>query len=801
MILAAVTFSGMSWLAPLVGFLIVAGLVLAWSYRASPPGWVRWVCLVLKLAGLAALAACLLEPMWFGERAKPGANLFAVVVDNSEGLQIKDRGETKTRGEQLKDLVDLQRADWQAALSDTFEVRRYLFDSRLQTTTDFHELAFDGNASGIGTALRTVAERFKGRPLAGVLLLTDGNATDLRGVLPDIPGLPPVYPVVIGRQEPVHDIAVQQVHVTQSAFEDAPVAIQADVTAAGYRGEPIVAKLVDRASRTVQEQVLDGGKDDETLAFRFQLKPEQKGISFYQVQVAPRSAPLAAPSPAPAAKGTSPAAANTEEATLLNNQRTLVVDRGQGPYRILYVAGRPNWEFKFINRAIQEDKEVELVSLIRVAKREPKFDFRGRSGESSNPLYRGFGEQSPEEVQRYDQPVLIRLNTRDELELRSGFPRTPEDLYGYHAVVLDDLEAEFFSPDQAALLQKFVSERGGGFLMLGGMESFREGKYQRTPIGDMLPVYLDHGDATTSSGPVKLQLAREGWLQPWARLRDNESDERTRQDAMPPFLVMNRVQGIKPGASVIATAKDERGNELPALVVQPFGKGRSAALMLGDVWKWGMHDAEAHVDMDKAWRQWMRYLVSDVPARVALTVETQTAEAGGAVLLQVRARDAKFQPLDDATTTIEVEPVGFDAKDAAHAPIRLQAEPALTEPGLYQATYVPRFTGGYKATAVVMNNAGAETGRAEAGWSTDLAAEEFRSLVPNVALLEAIARKTGGEMVTASNLTSFARGLQNHAAPVMETWSYPLWHTPVMFALALACLVAEWGLRRWKGMA
>ena len=49
----------------------------------------------------------------------------------------------------------------------------------------------------------------------------------------------------------------------------------------------------------------------------------------------------------------------------------------------------------------------------------------------------------------------------------------------------------FLAPDQAALLQKFVSERGGGFLMLGGMECFQEGKYQRTPIGDMLPVYLD----------------------------------------------------------------------------------------------------------------------------------------------------------------------------------------------------------------------------------------------------------------------------------------------------------------------
>src|SRR5687767_5679814 len=285
------------------------------------------------------------------------------------------------------------------------------------------------------------------------------------------------------------------------------------------------------------------------------MKPDQPGLSFYQVRVSTR-----AEAPTPDA----PQPKKTEEATLANNSRVFAVDRGQGPFRVLYVSGRPNWEFKFLNRAVQGDDQVQLVGLIRVAKREPKFDFRGRAGETSNPLFRGFGEQSPDEVQRYDQPVLMRVQVRDEFELRAGFPRTAEDLYGYHAVIIDDLEAEFFSPDQAQLLQKFVSERGGGFLMLGGMECFHEGKYLRTPIGDMLPVYLDHDEALTAAsaeapGPLHFQLSREGWLQAWARLRDNESDERARMDGMARFEVLNRVRGIKPGASVIATVRDERG--------------------------------------------------------------------------------------------------------------------------------------------------------------------------------------------------------------------------------------------------
>src|SRR5262249_14821674 len=158
---------------------------------------------------------------------------------------------------------------------------------------------------------------------------------------------------------------------------------------------------------------------------------------------------------------------------------------------------------------------LQLVALIRIARREPKFTFMGRPGETSNPLFRGFGNQSPEEVERYDRPVLIRLNTRDELELRAGFPASAEELYAYHGVIVDDLEAEFFTPDQATLLQRYVSERGGGLLMLGGMECFQQGNYQRTPIGDMLPVYLERSTEAWPTGAVHLSLTPEGWLQPW----------------------------------------------------------------------------------------------------------------------------------------------------------------------------------------------------------------------------------------------------------------------------------------------
>jgi hypothetical protein len=317
----------------------------------------------------------------------------------------------------------------------------------------------------------------------------------------------------------------------------------------------------------------------------------------------------------------------------------------------------------------------------------------------------------------------------------------------------------------------------------------------------MLPVYLDREEAdATPPGDVHFQLAREGWLQAWARLRDNEADEKARIDGMPPLGVLNRVRALKPGASIIATVRDEKNAELPALAVQRFGRGRTAALMIGDMWRWGMKDAAARTDMEKAWRQLVRWLVTDVPNRVDCTAEAVAADPNGAMLLQVRVRDEKFQPVDDAAVKIQVESVAFDGGKGAPLPIQIEAEPALSEPGLYQATYVPRQTGGYQATAHVTSGTGADLGKAMTGWSTDLAAAEFSSLTPNVALLEDLARKTGGQVIAANDLESFAQKLPHLRAPVMEAWTQPAWHTPAMFAFALACLLAEWGLRRWKGM-
>lgn len=808
---ATIVFNSRSWLPPVLALIVGIAAALIWAgHRSDVTARIRFGCGLLKFAAVLTLAFCLLEPLLVGQRATPGANVFAIIADNSQSLQIKDAGQTQSRGEMLRQELTADHSGWQAALADNFQVRRYSFDSRLQDIRDFGELNFDGHTSALVNSLRTATERWRGQPVAGVLLFTDGNATDISPDLPGLEGCPPIYPVVIGQDAELRDISLDKMMVSQTAFEDAPVTVQAEVAAYGFGGSKVAARLIEVAtseagsstnqtstgnSRIVAEQQQSANSGNSSLNFRFQIQPEKPGLHFYELDTRVEDE-LNSP------------AAQSREATLVNNRRIAVVDRGQEPFRILYVGGRPNWEFKFLNRALEDDPQVKMVSLLRIARREPKFNFKSRDGESSNPLFRGFGDTNEEDVERYDQPVLIRLNTKDEFELRGGFPKTAEELFRYHAVIIGDMESDFFTHDQMVLLQQFVSERGGGLLMLGGAESFREGNYAQTVIGSMLPVYLDQPAGADTSSQWKLTLTREGWLQPWTRLRATEADEQTRLDSVPPFEVLNSVRGIKPGASVLATVSDANNNNHPALVVQRFGAGRTAAVMIGDMWRWGFRDESQQKDLAKAWRQLVRWLVSDVPSRVAVTAEPSAGGDPAEVRLVVSARDETFKPVDNATVQLTVRPVALFqpgaaselTKSAATNYIELTADASPNHPGSYEATYIARDAGAYLVEAHVTQPDGKVVGKASTGWASDPSAEEFRSLKPNRAFLETLAQRTGGEVLKMDALKSFMSKLPARRAPVTEPWSEPLWQKPAIFLFVFGCFVAEWGVRRWKGL-
>lgn len=817
-------FEDWVWGAPQwAGIAIIVGglltLLVIWNYLAAtarPPVW--WAAAVLKLVAILLLAVCLLQPMRSGTRPKPQANLFPILVDNSQSMGVRLAPGQPTLGETTAKLVQPE-SSWRKRLAQDFDVRTYSFDARLENTGEIENLVSDGWASSLGGSLDQLARRLAGRPVAGVLLLTDGNATDVGLAERDWSKVGfPIYPVVPATGGQMVDLRIADVAVMQSDFETAPVTVRATLQADGMNDQEVVVQLSDLAAGvTVQEQTIrvggrsqpnaDGaGESDLSVTFRF--RPLQGGARFYRV---------AAFRPIDRDQWESETASG--EATFRNNSRLITVDGSRGPYRVLYVAGRPNWEFKFLRRAIQEDAETELVGLLRIADKEAKFSFRDREVSTVNPLFAGGAEPDEETAQRYDEAVLVRLGVRDADELARGFPQTAEELFQYQAIILDDIEAEFFSQDQLLLIRRFVAARGGALLLLGGKEAFAGKRFAQSALGELSPVYPPRADASPavpfdpSARPFRFELTREGMVQPWVRLRDNEKNEAERLQAMPSFQMVSPVGTVKPGASVLGVVRTIDGDVLPALVTQRFGKGRSVAMPMTDLWRWSMQrprpdlsnrslaatgknaeGVERLVRDDPAqfWRQVTRWLVNEAPRRVQCQVIASDDVTQPTRLVTV-VYDESFVPLENANVELEIQPPTGD-------PFKIAATADFDSPGRYVASHWAIDRGGYLVTARATAEDGSEIGTAQAGWTTDPAAAEFRQLAIDHERLQQIADATGGEVIRDDRLEDFVASLPNRKVPVTQTWVYPIWHRPWVMFVAIVCLCGEWGLRRWKGM-
>ena len=489
-------------------------------------------------------------------------------------MQIRAPGQNKGRSDQMVPVLGSD-ASWQVRLSQDFDVRRYAYDRSLRNIDDLRTLKFDGVTSSLHGSVSTLATRFQSRPVAGLILMTDGNATDQLGDPIEWSKLGfPIYPVVQDEEEQIQDIRIAQLSTRQTDFESSPVTVSAKIGAEGLEESNLVVALSNDDDTLIEEKTLSiesGGLVD--VEFRF--RPQEPGLQFYRLNVFKETE-----------RKQYEKGQTLSEATLANNTRLFSIHRDRGPYRVLYVAGRPNWEFKFLRRALQEDDEVQLVALLRIARKEAKFSFRDRGVNTSNPLFSGFDPNVEEGAEQYDEPVILRYGIDESEELSRGFPKDSDELFAYQAVILDDIESAFFTQEQLLLLRQYVSSRGGGLLLLGGTESFGKGKYDNTPLEDLMPVYLPRRSEDGITRPHRLELSREGWLQPWLRVRETEAAEKKRFAAMPAFSTINRVGDVKPGASLLAELSNEEGQQ-PALAVQRYGKGRTAAMLVGDLWRWG----------------------------------------------------------------------------------------------------------------------------------------------------------------------------------------------------------------------
>ena len=302
-----------------------------------------------------------------------------------------------------------------------------------------------------------------------------------------------------------------------------------------------------------------------------------------------------------------------------------------GREKILYVEGEPRSEMRFIRAAVEADSNIQLVALQRTA--ENKF---------------------------------LRLNVDSADELLSGFPKSRAELFQYRAIVMGSIEASFFTHDQLAMLAEFVNVRGGGLLMLGGRRAFGEGGYAGTPLAEVMPIVVTGAavpDSLTFFADLKVELtplglqSRRSRKSPEVLRRPSSGGRSCRR-----WTTVNHVREIKPGAVVlIKGSKPDTGRagdpgaplrsyEQPVLIYQRYGRGLSVAFTAQDSWLWQMDPASPVDDQaySQFWRQMLRWLTSDVPNRVVVSLPTDQMNPKNPIAIRATVADSIFIPRNDA---------------------------------------------------------------------------------------------------------------------------------------------------------
>ena len=776
-----IQISSDGWLIPVIIACAAVLVFLFWLFKSNPSGrQTPGICYLLKSLAVLLLLICLLNPQVISKEPKKGETSFIVLADNSQSMNLTKPGAVESHADVLKKLISEGKTSWLHQLDEQFDLTKYMFNSRLNQFTDEKKFDFSGRASDLVKHLEDIGNRYDKNKTGGILLLSDGLFTDWEKANLDYSKLPAVYPVILKDKEDLKDLWVKDVDATVSSFEDAPVSLKVEVGGVNYKGKEILVEVIDDKDVVVASKKYTQDGDKKTL--RFQLKDKKTGIQFYNVRVC-----------AVDEKEQFSNESLRQEITFKNNNFRIKVDRRGGPYRILYISGRPNWDFKFLTRSIKDDKHIELTALVRIAKKEKKFTFREGDNADVNALFQGLDKEKAEANENYDEPVFLRFNTKDKEELAKGFPSTKEDLFKYHALIIDDCESSFFTSSQHALIREFVSERGGGLLMMAGMESLYEGSYHKTVIRDILPVYLNvKPQFEEQTNRLNFALSRDGWLQPWVRLFENESEEKKRMQGMAEFRVMNRVSGIKPGARVLAELSDTNRKKLPALVVQRFGLGRTAVFTIGDFWRWGMKSSEDHDLMAKSWRQMMRWLAADVPAFMEVKIE-EPDNPQNPVLVEFKPRDKDFKSLEEVNPRVEIT----NSQGVVESKAMEQDD---KDPGIYRLQYYPPANGNYSIRVSAGSEELPEKGEQLNKFYVTDQTKEDKVLIPDQQFLTDLADKTGGKVLSLDELQSFVQNIPEENFKVVEERSEPLWNRAWVFTLIILLLSGEWFMRRTRGM-
>jgi uncharacterized membrane protein len=495
---------------------------------------------------------------------------------------------------------------------------------------------------------------------------------------------------------------------------------------------------VEDGSNIASRQDVTMPADGESATVRVRFTASEAGPRLFRFRIAPQEG----------------------EQVVENNARDALIQVNDRREKVLYFEGEPRYEAKFVRRAVEDDKNLQLVSMDRTAE---------------NKYY--------------------RQGVTQKDELIGGFPKTREELFGYRAIILGSVEAASFTPEQLRIIADFVNKRGGSLLMLGGRRAFAEGGWGGTPVGEVLPVVLGASNAKYLATDISVRPTRAGTSSPVTQIAATEAASTARWGEMPELSAVNLVREVKPGASVLLTGTDKARQDHVVLAYQRYGRGKAFALPVQDTFIWRMDAKMAVTDTTHTmfWRRLVRWLVDGVPDQVNVTTTADRVEPGEPVKLSAEVLDSAYAEVNDSRVVARItSPSGKTTE--------MPVEWTVTKDGEYRTTFTPDEAGIYDVRVTASRDQ-KDLGTSAMHVRVSAGDAEYFDAAMRAPLLKRIAEETGGRFFTPATASALPEAISYSGRGVTVVEERELWDMPVLFLLLVSLVFAEWGFRRARGLA
>ncbi len=736
------------WPLWLLGLLILAAAAalgwMIWNKGAARNGGIRAASVWLLQTALAALLLFMLwHPALSVATLRPQQNIVAVVVDDSASMSIQDEGSSTRRDK----AVNVLNSSLLNSLRDKFQVRIYKMSDHLERVDKPDLVTAKAPATHIGDSLKEVVADAASLPIGAVVLLSDGadnsGGIDLETISEIRRQRIPVHTVGFGREKMEHDLELTGAELAPRALPDSRLSAAVTFHQRGFTGQKVKLNVKDGTKLIASKDVVlkgEGTEQVETVLFSV----GEAGVKAFDISIDPLP----------------------NEENPRNNKLTRLVNVDARKPRILYLEGEPRWEFKFLRRAVEEDRILDLFTILRT---------------TQNKIYR-------------QEQVGGQQGLTNPKEMEDGFPTKVEDLFGFDGVILGSVDAPYLNQTQQDLLKQFVDRRGGGLLFLGGKDSLADGGYQKSVLNELLPTILPDRKNTFVRVGANVELTKDGRDSLITRIEEDPDKNVERWKKLPYVMNFQDPGQPKPGAIVLADAipMGGGGGHIPLLTIQNYGRGRTAIFATGGRWRWQMLQPVADKSHEMFYQQLLRWLVSDTPRNITGSTPRQLLADETHVKLRADVRDKTYLPAGDAS--VEAHILGPEGIAEA---VEMRPEPL--EQGVFSAEWTTPKPGSY-LVEMVAKRGNDELGRDVLTFRREDGVAENFKVEQNRELLEKLSSETGGRYYKVDDASKLTKEISFSEAGVNVRETRDLWDMPVIFLALLALRSAEWLLRRRWGV-